>query len=147
MKNLKTPNIEESFCLLKIEAYLLNKKDYIFKRIKESGLSITEIWSVRLTFGDIFRLYEGWIARTVSLLRVPPLFDLDVYILEGPNAIHCMYNLKHQIRYDIWRAKYKKGGFLHAPDSVDEARRHKRIIERRVVRKFPKLGNSMWSIR
>jgi hypothetical protein len=94
-------------------------------------LDITEIWSVRLTCGDIFRLYEGWIAR------IPPLFNLDMYIIEGPDAIKRMYRLKHHIRYEIWGFRYKKGGFLHAPDSIEEAWRHKSIIKKRIVRKLP----------
>ena len=146
MEKMETQNIQESFCLLKTEAYLLKKKNYIFKRIRSNGFDITEIWSVRLTFGDIFRLYEGWMARFVSMMRIPPLFNLDMYIIEGPDAIRRMYRLKHQIRYEIWGLRYKKGGFLHAPDSIEEARRHKSIIKRRIVRKFPTLGDYIWSI-
>ncbi len=143
---METTNIQESFCLLKTEAYFLKKKHYIFDRIRASGLNITENWAVRLTFGDIFRLYEGWIARIVSTMRLPPLFDLDMYLLEGPDAIGRMYRLKHQIRFEIWGFQYEKGGFLHAPDSTAEAYRHKQIIERRIVRKLPLLDDSMWPI-
>ncbi|WP_148278067.1 hypothetical protein [Desulfobacula toluolica] len=98
---------------------------------------ISERWKVRLTFSDIFRLYDGWIPRIASTMRFPPLFKLDMYILEGANAINRMYSLKHKIRYEIWGWEYKKGGFLHAPDTVEEACRHESIIANRIIEVFP----------
>lgn len=126
-------NIQETFCLLKSEAYVTRKNILIEQRIKESGLTISEIWKIRLTFSDIFKLYNGWIPRITSLMRLPPLFKLDMYILQGVNAIERMYNLKQKIRYEIWGWQYKKGGFLHAPDSTDEAYKHKLIIANRII--------------
>lgn len=115
----------------------MKKQRFIEKKIQESGLLIKEIWSVRLSVGDILRLYHGWIPRVVSILRLPPLIKLDMYILEGPDAISSLYRLKHQIRREIWGFENKKGGFLHTPDSLDEAHRHKLIIKRRIVEKRP----------
>jgi hypothetical protein len=132
-------NNEESFCLLKSEAYIFKKQNFIYNKIKASGLSIAEVWTVRLSFGDIFRLYNRWIPRLVMIMRVPPLFDLDMYILKGPNAINCMTGLKRQIRHEIWGFKYDKGGFVHAPDSIEEACWHKRILSKRIKRKCPSL--------
>lgn len=128
-------NIQETFCLLKSEAHLLGKQRYIKSRIEESGFVITEKWAVRLTFGDVFRMYKGWTPRIATLLRFPPLFKLDMYLLKGHDAIHQMYHLKHQIRREIWGFQNKKGGFLHAPDSISEAQEHRSIIEKRVIRK------------
>jgi hypothetical protein len=136
---MDTKEIQESFCLLKSEAYLLGKKDYIDRKIKASGLGVTEVWTVRLTFGDIFRLYEEWIPRIVMIMRIPPLFDLDMYILKGPGAVNNMHNLKHHIRNELWRFRFVKGGFVHAPDSIEEAYQHKRIISKRIKRKYPSL--------
>jgi hypothetical protein len=129
---MDTKEIQESFCLFKSEAYLLGKKDYIDRKIKASGLGITEVWTVRLTFGDVFRLYEKWIPRMVMIMRIPPLFNLDMYILKGPGAVNNMHNLKHQIRNELWRFRFVKGGFVHAPDSIKEACQHKRIISKRI---------------
>ncbi len=98
---------------------------------------ISERWKVRLTFTDIFSLYDGWTPRIASIMRFPPLFKLDMYILEGIDAINRMYSLKHKIRYEIWGREYKKGGFLHTPDTLEEARGHKSIIENRVIEVFP----------
>jgi pyrrolidone-carboxylate peptidase len=56
-----------------------------------------------------------------------------MFILEGNNAIHRMYRLKHRIRHEIWGRKFEKGGFLHAPDSPEEARNHESIISRRII--------------
>ncbi len=64
-------------------------------------------------------------------------YFLDMYFLEGVGAISRMYNLKHQIRYEIWGWKYEKGGFLHAPDTIEEAYFHKSIIAKRKVEGFP----------
>jgi hypothetical protein len=129
--------MQETFCLLKSEAYVVGKNALIEQRIKESGLVISERWKVRLTFSDIFRLYDGWIPRIASIMRLPPFFKLDMYILEGINAVNRMYRLKHKIRYEIWGWEYKKGGFLHAPDSLEEAEIHKSIIENRIIEVFP----------
>ena len=136
MKNNKSiikENIEESFYLLKTEAYLFKKKNYIDQRIKESGLVITEKWKVRLTFSDIFQLYENWIPWITTIMRMPPLFKLDICFLKGRDAINLMYQLKHQIRKEIWGREFKKGGFLHTPDSIEEACRHKLIIAKRKI--------------
>ncbi|RLC19590.1 MAG: hypothetical protein DRI57_06840 [Deltaproteobacteria bacterium] len=135
-------NIQETFCLLKSEAYIIRKNAFIEQRIKESGLLISERWKVRLTFSDIFRLYDGWIPRIASVMRFPPLFKLDMYILEGTDAINRMYSLKHKIRYEIWGWEYKKGGFLHAPDTIEEAHRHKSIVSNRITEVFPVLCKS-----
>lgn len=129
--------MRETFCLLKSEAYILGKQAFIERRIKESGLVISERWKVRLTFSDVFRLYDDWAPRIASIMRLPPIFKLDMYIIEGNNAINRMYSLKHRIRYEIWGREYKKGGFLHAPDSLEEARGHKSIIANRIIEVFP----------
>jgi hypothetical protein len=125
--------MQQTFCLLKSESYIFGKSAVIEQRIKESGLIISERWKVRLSFGDIFKLYNGWIPRLASLIRFPPLFKLDMYILEGVDAINRMYKLKHKIRYEIWGWNFRKGGFLHAPDTIEEARIHKAIISKRIV--------------
>ena len=130
-------NMQETFCILKSEAYITGKNAFIEQRIKESGLVISERWTVRLTFSDIFKLYHDWIPRIASIMRFPPFFKLDMYILEGTNAINRMYRLKHRIRFEIWGWEYRKGGFLHAPDSLEEARSHKSIIESRIIEVFP----------
>lgn len=130
-------NMQKTFCLLKPEAYITGKNTFIEQRIKESGLLISEKWKVRLTFNDIFRLYDGWIPRIASIMRLPPLFKVDMYLLEGTNAINRMYGLKHKIRHEIWGWEYKKGGFLHAPDTLEEARRHKSILSNRIIEIFP----------
>ncbi len=134
---MKTKQLEETFCLLKPEAYILRKKTLIERRIQESGLVITERWKARLTFSDVFQIYDGWAPRIANVILFPPLFELDVYLLEGINAIKRMYNLKHQIRYEIWGWKYEKGGFLHAPDTVEEMYHHKSIIAKRKVKVLP----------
>lgn len=132
--NQQVENIEKTFCLLKPEAYIIGKKAFIEQKIKESGLMISERWKVRLTFSDIFRLYDGWIPRIAFIMRFPPLFKLDMYILEGADAVNRMYSLKHKIRYEIWGWENRKGGFLHAPDTLEEAYRHKSIIANRIVK-------------
>ena len=124
-----------SFCLLKSEAYLFNKKAYIESRLRQQGLEITEVWQVKLTIADFFQIYDSWTARFFSILRTPPLFTLDLFILEGEDAITQMHTLKYRIRQEI-AFGFKKGGFLHAPDSVAEARRHKAILSNRVVNKI-----------
>ncbi len=134
---MEAVKIEETFCLLKSEAYITNKAVFIRQRIEESELSITGRWKVRLTFSDIFRLYNGWIPRIASIMRLPPLFKLDMYIIEGRDAINRMYRLKHAIRYEIWGWEYKKGGFLHTPDSTEEAHIHKLIIADRIIEVLP----------
>ncbi|MDM8555227.1 hypothetical protein QUF75_10890 [Desulfococcaceae bacterium HSG7] len=134
---MEAGNIQETFCLLKPEAYITNKTVFIKQRIEESELSIIGRWKVRLTFSDIFRLYNGWIPRIASIMRLPPLFKLDMYIIEGRDAINRMYRLKHAIRYEIWGWEYKKGGFLHTPDSIDEAHIHKSIIANRILEVLP----------
>lgn len=126
--------MQQTFCLLKSESYVFGKKAIIEQRIKESGLRISEIWKVRLSFGDIFKLYNDWIPRLASLIRFPPLFKLDMYILEGNNAVNLMYNLKHKIRREIWGWGFRKGGFLHTPDSIEEAIVHKTIISKRIIK-------------
>lgn len=126
--------MQQTFCLLKSESYIFGKKNFIEQKIKESGLTISEIWKVRLSFGDIFKLYNGWIPRLASLMRFTPLFKLDMYILEGIDAVNRMYNLKHKIRYEIWGWGFRKGGFLHTPDSMEEARIHKSIISKRIIK-------------
>jgi hypothetical protein len=131
---------QETFCLLKSEAYLVGKSAMIKKRINESGLRIVEHWKVRLAFSDIFRLYDKWIPIITTIFRFPPLFKVDMYILEGDNAVSRMNTLKHKIRYEIWGWEYKKGGFLHAPDTPEEAGNHKKIITRRIVEVLPVSG-------
>ncbi|MDM8539232.1 hypothetical protein QUF70_20960 [Desulfobacterales bacterium HSG17] len=116
---------------------ILRKNDLIVQRIKESGLKISERWKVRLTISDIFRMYDEWIPRIASTMRFPQLFKLDVYIIEGREAINRMYRLKHKIRYEIWGWEYKKGGFLHTPDSLEEAQEHKSIISNRIIEVIP----------
>ncbi|MBB1485183.1 hypothetical protein [Oceanospirillum sediminis] len=123
-----------SFCLLKSEAYLFNKKAYIESRLLQEGLQVTEIWQVKLTLRDFFQIYDSWAARFFSVLRTPPLFTLDLFIVEGDDAIARMHTLKYQIRQEI-AFGLKKGGFLHAPDSVAEARQHRAILLQRVVSK------------
>ncbi|MCX4027206.1 hypothetical protein H0A36_08610 [Endozoicomonas sp. SM1973] len=85
-------NIQQTFCLLKSEAHLLGKQSYIKSRIEQSGFTITEKWSVRLTFGDVFRMYQGWVPRIATVLRLPPLFKLDMYLLEGQDAMLHTYD-------------------------------------------------------
>lgn len=126
--------MQQTFCLLKSESYIFGKDTIIEQRIRESGLKITERWKVRLNFGDIFKLYKGWIPRLASLMRVPPIFKLDMYILEGHDAVDRMYNLKHKIRHEIWGFGFRKGGFLHTPDCIEEARIHKGIISKRIIK-------------
>jgi len=128
--------MQNTFCLLKSESYIFGKDTVIKQRISESGLKITGRWKVRLKFSDIFKLYNGWIPRIASLMRFPPLFKLDMYILEGHDAVNLMYNLKHEIRYEIWKFGFRKGGFLHTPDSIEEARIHKAIISKRIIEVF-----------
>lgn len=121
-----------SFCLLKSEAYLFNQKDYIESRLRQQGFRITEVWQVKLTVRDFFHIYSGWTARFFSILRTPPLFTLDLFVIEADDAIARMHTLKYQIRKDI-AFGFKKGGFLHAPDSVEEAARHRAILMKRIV--------------
>jgi hypothetical protein len=126
--------MQQTFCLLKSEAYIFSKKTIVEQRIRESGLKISERWKVRLSFGDVFKLYNGWIPRISSLMRFPPLFKLDVYILEGHDAVNRMCNLKYKIRSEIWGWDYRKGGFLHTPDCLEEALLHKAIISKRIIK-------------
>ena len=135
-----------TFCLLKPEAYLTGKNKFIEKRIIESGFKISERWKVRLALGDVFKLYDRWIPRITSIIRFYPLFKVDMYILEGVDAINSIYNLKHKIRYQIWGWDYKKGGFLHTPDSLEEARTHIEIISNRIVEVIPVDGHPYPSI-
>lgn len=130
---LQKRTYQRTFCLLKTEAYITGKRDFIVQRIVEGGLMICERWKVQLTFSDIFRLYDSLIPRVTSILRFPPLFKLDMFILEGDHAIHRMYLLKHRIRHEICGRKLRKGGFLHAPDSIEEACRHESIIANRII--------------
>ena len=125
--------MEESFCLLKSEAYLLGKSGLIARRIEQSGLTVTGHWTVRLHLSDVLRLYQGCAARTASLFRLPPLFALDMWLLEGPEAIARMHDLKYRLREELWGFAFRKGGFVHAPDSPEEARRHKAILAARRI--------------
>ena len=86
--------MQQTFCLLKSESYIFSKNTIIEQKIKKSGLKISERWKVRLSFGDIFKLYNGWIPRLASLMRFPPLFKLDMYIIEGNDAVSRMYNFR-----------------------------------------------------
>ncbi len=124
---------QESFCLLKSEAYLFKKAGFIESKIRSSGLNIVDQWSVKLSFWDTFAMYPGWVPRLTMSLRFSPFFKLDMFLLEGDDAIRRMYQLKHQIRQEIWGREFKKGGFLHAPDSVEEDREHKAILYRRKI--------------
>lgn len=126
-------DICKSFCLLKTEAMLLGKFAYIERAIHRSGLFISEKWVVRMRMSDVFKMYDGWVPRIVTIFRVPSFFELNMYLLEGENAIDRMYKLKHKIRNEIWGFEYKKGGFLHAPDSAQEYYAHKSILEKRIV--------------
>ncbi len=123
--------VEKSFCLLKSEAYLFRKAKYIEHCIRESGLEIVEVWKVKLTFRDVFRMYKGLMPRITMTLRLLPLIYLDLFVLRGQEAVRRMRDLKYQLRREMWGLK--TGGFLHAPDNVVEFRDHMAImVERRV---------------
>ena len=123
--------VEKSFCLLKSEAYLFRKAKYIEHCIRESGLEIVEVWKVKLTFRDVFRMYKGLMPRITMTLRLLPLIYLDLFILRGPEAVRQIRDLKYQLRREMWGLK--AGGFLHAPDNVVEFCDHMTImVERRV---------------
>ena len=117
--------------MLKTEA-LLGHGDFIRCRIEQAGLTITETWHLRLRFADVFAMYPEWQPRVATLVRLPPLFETRCYRLVGENAITTMHALKYQIRRQIWGFEFRKGGFLHAPDSVEEFREHRKIIARRI---------------
>lgn len=133
MKNNFT--VQRTFTMLKPESYLFNKADFIMTRVTDSGLDIVAQEVICLSFKDVFDMYPGWKARLTICARFPPLFQVDVIYLEGVCAIRRMNNLKHQIRNEIWGREYKKGGYLHAPDSVAESQLHMDIIAKRIVRK------------
>lgn len=124
---------EETFCLLKSEAYVFNKASFIESKVKNSGLTIVDHWQVKLFYRDTFAMYQGLIPRITMSLRFSPFFKLELFFLEGDGAIDRMYRLKHQIREEIWGWRFQKGGFLHAPDSVTEYNEHKAILRQRKI--------------
>lgn len=119
-------NNETSFCLLKPETYWFGKKSRIEQYIADSGLTIVAKHQVKLSFKDILNLYPGRMARITMTLRMPYLMQLDLYIIEGPQAISRMHQLKFQIRHKMMGLKM--GGFVHAPDSPEELDKHMAIL-------------------
>ena len=124
--------VENSFCLLKSETYLFGKATYIERRIRESGLEVVDVWQVKLTFRDVFRMYHGLMPRLTMTLRLLPLVYLDLFILRGPEAVQRMRELKYQLRREMWGLKV--GGFLHTPDNSVEYRDHMLIMAERRAR-------------
>jgi hypothetical protein len=124
--------VENSFCLLKSEAYLFRKAAYIERLIRESGLEIVDVWKVKLTFRDVFRMYPGLMPRITMTLRLLPLLYVDLFIVRGPAAVRRMRELKYQLRREMWGLK--AGGFLHTPDNSVECRDHMLIMAERRAR-------------
>lgn len=125
--NGKLPdNGEVTFFLLKPETYLLDKKSQILTRIAAEGFKIIHSQQIKLTFKDLMRMYRNSKARITMSIRLPHLMYLDLYIVEGNRAIDRMHQLKYQIRKDI--LGWNIGGFLHAPDSIEEFLAHMDIF-------------------
>ena len=121
---------EDTFCLIKPETYIFNKQAYVEHRIKESGLIIVDTWKIKLKFHDIFRLYNNWFPRVTMSLRFYPFFNADLFILRGVDSIRRMHQLKHTIRSEL--GGFIIGGYLHAPDNLDEFQDNMKVLlERR----------------
>jgi nucleoside diphosphate kinase len=115
-----------SFCLLKPECYWFGKKAYIERRIAAAGLKIAAVHQVKLSWSDVLTMYPGRMARVTMTLRFPHLTRLHLYIVEGPQAVQRMHQLKYAIRRELFGLKM--GGFVHAPDSVEELKNHISIL-------------------
>ena len=121
--------VENTFCLLKPEAYIFRKTDYIKNRISASGLAVTENWTIKLKFYDIFKLYQDWFPRITMSLRFYPLFKTELYVLKGTGSINRMNDLKYRIRSEL--GGFITGGYVHAPDNCDEFHRSMKVLMKR----------------
>lgn len=121
--------IETTFCLLKPESYIFRKTEQVKLSLKESGLTIVDHWVIRLKYHDIFGLYQDWFPRITMSLRFYPLFDADLFFLEGNQSIKRMHNLKFKIRNEL--GGFIVGGYIHAPDSTDEFYKSTKIFSKR----------------
>lgn len=115
-----------TFFLLKPETYLLDKKPQILQRISDEGFNIIAEQKIKLSFTDLMRMYRSARARITMSIRLPHLMHLDLYIVEAKGAIGKMHALKYQIRKDL--LGWNIGGFLHAPDSIEEFKAHMNIF-------------------
>lgn len=115
-----------TFCLFKPETYLLSKQNQILKDMTDAGLKVVSQHQIKLTFRDLFRMYRSTKARVTMSIRLPHLMNLDLFIVEGENAINTLHSLKYQIRRDL--LGWNIGGFLHAPDSIEEFKAHMNIF-------------------
>lgn len=122
--------IETTFCLLKPESYIFRKTKYLEFSLKNSGLTIVDHWVIRLKYHDIFGLYQDWFPRITMSLRFYPLFDVDVFFLEGCQSIKRMNTLKYKIRNEL--GGFITGGYIHAPDSADEFHTSNKIFSKRI---------------
>ena len=109
---------ERTFCLMKLETYLLRKQSYIKRRIEESGLEIVDAFRVRLSYRDLLTIYQTPIPRITMSLRWWPFKKLDIFVLRGIDAIPRMRALKYQIRRELLGVAL--GGFVHAPNDLAE---------------------------
>ena len=123
--------METTFCLIKPESYIFRKTGYIKTALNSSGLSIVRHSKIRLRFGDIFGLYPEWLPRVTMSLRFYPLFDVDLFYLEGENSIARMHRLKRDIRKKL--GGFIFGGYIHAPDNTAEFHRAQQIFSKRMV--------------
>lgn len=121
--------VEMTFCMLKTETILFRKAAYIKRRLVEEGFEIVGEWTVRPSVRDIFRMYPGTAARLATVLRFPYLIGSHVYWIRRANGINTMDQTKRALRKEIWGPLRIRGGFVHAPDSVDELFAHTRILE------------------
>jgi len=109
---------DQSFCLFKLETYLLRKQPYIMRRIEESGLEVVDTFRVRIAYRDLLTIYQEPVPRITMSLRWWPFKKLDLYVLEGPDAIDRMRRLKYRIRRELLGVAL--GGFVHAPNDLTE---------------------------
>ena len=133
---IEADNEQYSFFLLKSEAYLFRRADFIKREVEARGFKIIETWKVRMKFSDIFKIYEGFAPRVATTLRFPPLFELDVCFVKNGvkrDVIDALCELKREIRKELWGLSWLKGGFLHSPDCPEELRKHSQILEKRIV--------------
>lgn len=122
---------ETTFCLIKPESYIFRKTGYIKNALNDSGLRIINHSQIRLSFCDIFGLYPEWLPRVTMSLRFYPLFDVDLFYLEGENSIERMHRLKRNIRKEL--GGFIFGGYIHAPDNTAEFNRARQIFSKRMV--------------
>lgn len=121
-----------SFCLLKPESYWFGQQAAIERRIVASGLSIVARYQVKVSFNDILTMYRGRMARITMTLRMPHLRYLDMYVVQGDDAITRMDALKLQIRNDMLGLRL--GGFIHAPDCLEEFNAHIDILAKAKIK-------------